>query len=70
MARAVLKWGLRDLAKKSVILANTISLVENGKTDPRASTLTAIQNTFEKAGIVFLPENGGGAGVRLRKRRK
>ena len=27
----------------------------------------AIQHALTKAGIVFIPENGGGAGVRLRK---
>lgn len=27
----------------------------------------AIQKTLEAAGIEFIPENGGGAGVRLRK---
>lgn len=70
MARAALKWGVRDLAKKSGVLANTISLIENSKTDPRASTLQAIQDAFEKAGIVFLPENGGGAGVRFKTRAK
>jgi transcriptional regulator with XRE-family HTH domain len=70
MARAALKWGVRDLAKKSGVLANTVSLIENGKTDPRASTLRAIQDAFEKAGIVFLPENGGGAGVRFKTRAK
>jgi hypothetical protein len=29
---------------------------------------TAIRRAFEMAGIEFIDENGGGAGVRLRKR--
>lgn len=27
----------------------------------------AIQSVFKAAGVEFIPENGGGAGVRLRK---
>jgi transcriptional regulator with XRE-family HTH domain len=69
MARAALKWGVRDLAKKSGIAANTISRIENGA-GSYAATLAQLQATFEKAGIVFLPENGGGAGVRFRTRAK
>ena len=28
----------------------------------------AVQRALEKAGVEFIPENGGGAGVRLAKR--
>ncbi|TPI55792.1 transcriptional regulator [Mesorhizobium sp. B3-1-3] len=28
-------------------------------------TVAALRNTFEAAGIEFIPENGGGPGVRL-----
>jgi hypothetical protein len=31
-------------------------------------TLLKLQRTFEKAGIIFIDENGGGPGVRLRAR--
>jgi hypothetical protein len=31
-----------------------------------ANNLVAIRMAFEKAGVVFIPENGGGAGLRLR----
>ncbi len=33
----------------------------------RLDTLTKIKTALEKAGIEFIAENGGGAGVRLRK---
>jgi hypothetical protein len=39
-------------------------------TDPRSSTLGALQRAFEKAGVVFLEPGDirdGGAGVRLKK---
>ncbi|EYR84210.1 hypothetical protein SHLA_108c000060 [Shinella sp. DD12] len=29
--------------------------------------MIVIQSVFEKAGIEFIPENGGGVGVRLKK---
>lgn len=33
----------------------------------RLDTITAIRSALEAAGVEFIPENGGGAGVRLRK---
>jgi hypothetical protein len=36
----------------------------------RLDTLTKIKEALEEAGIEFIPENGGGAGVRLAKRGK
>ena len=64
MARAALKWGVRDVAKKSKMAANTVSRIENGESDARSSTLAELQATFEKAGIVF----GADGSVRLEKR--
>ncbi|MFC3636021.1 hypothetical protein ACFONL_01265 [Camelimonas fluminis] len=34
-----------------------------------AANLDAIQRALEAAGIQFIPQNGGGAGVRYRQRR-
>ena len=69
MARGALGWGVRDLAKKTGVAANTINRYENG-TDSRGSTLRKIQRAFEEAGIVFIDENGGVSGVRFRDRRR
>jgi len=33
-------------------------------------TIAAIAKALEKDGVEFIPENGGGAGVRLAKRSK
>jgi hypothetical protein len=33
-------------------------------------TITQLRAALEKAGVEFIAENGGGAGVRLRKRNK
>jgi transcriptional regulator with XRE-family HTH domain len=66
MARAALRWSVRDLAEKSGITANTISRIENGS-DTRTSTVESLKRALEAGGVVFIPENGGGAGVRLAK---
>jgi hypothetical protein len=40
---------------------------EKGRRTPTANNLTAIRAALEAAGVEFIPENGGGPGVRLRK---
>ena len=64
MARAALGWGTRDLAKFARVSPDTIARLERGE-QLRASTVEAIQVAFENAGIEFIPENGGGVGVRF-----
>jgi transcriptional regulator with XRE-family HTH domain len=66
MARAALGWGVRDLATAAKVSPDTIARLERGETlYPR--TVDAIRVAIEAAGVEFIPENGGGAGVRLRK---
>jgi hypothetical protein len=36
----------------------------------RRQLAAALVAALEKAGVEFIPENGGGAGVRLKKRRR
>lgn len=67
MARAALGWSVRDLGERAGVTANTISRYENGS-DALTETLLKIRRVFEGAGIIFIPENGGGAGVRLKDR--
>jgi transcriptional regulator with XRE-family HTH domain len=69
MARAALNWSLADLAKASGVHRNTISNFETGKYGGEPSSLAAIRAALETAGVEFIAENGGGAGVRLRKAR-
>jgi transcriptional regulator with XRE-family HTH domain len=67
MARAAVGWGVRELAKKAGVTANTVTRIENGA-DAKQSTMDRLQHALETAGVEFIDENGGGAGVRLRKR--
>ena len=66
-ARVLLGWKQDDLADRSSVGINTIRLFEGGKSSPHRSTLKLLTETFEKAGIEFLGEDGNGPGVRLRK---
>jgi len=67
MARTALGWGVRELAKKAGVTANTVTRIENGA-DAKQSTIEKLQQALEGAGVEFIDENGGGPGVRLRKR--
>jgi transcriptional regulator with XRE-family HTH domain len=67
MARAALSWGVRDLAERAGVTANTVTRIENGS-DAKQSTIAALRAALESAGIEFIAENGGGPGVRLKKR--
>lgn len=69
MARAALDLGVKDLAELAGVGVNTVSRFENGA-EALISTATALQSALEKKGIEFIPENGGGAGVRLAKKAK
>ena len=67
MARAALGWNIKELSSRVGVAANTISRFENGS-DALGETLRKIRRVFEEAGITFIDENGGGPGVRLKKR--
>lgn len=66
-ARGLLDWTQEDLARESTVSSVTIRNFENGKTTAQASTIQLLVLVFEKHGIEFITENGGGPGVRLRK---
>jgi transcriptional regulator with XRE-family HTH domain len=68
MARAAVGWGVRELAEKAGVTANTVTRIENGA-DAKHSTMDAIRRAFEAAGVVFIEQNGGGPGVRLKEPR-
>jgi transcriptional regulator with XRE-family HTH domain len=57
MARAALGWGIRTLADKAGVTANTVSRFENGA-KANASTIKLIRQTFEAAGVRFTDDGG------------
>ena len=68
-ARALLAWSQHDLAFASKVSYPTIARLEqnDGPLGGRPSTISAIRTALEEAGIEFIAENGGGAGVRLKE---
>jgi transcriptional regulator with XRE-family HTH domain len=69
-ARGLLGWNQEDLATRAGVSQVTVHQLEAGSTQPRRATLDVIRRAFENAGVEFIDENGGGPGVRLRKRSK
>lgn len=67
MARAALGWGVRDLAREAGVSVDTISRFERGE-ELQPRTLQAIRSALEDAGVLFIDQNGAGAGVRLKDR--
>jgi predicted transcriptional regulator len=57
----------KQLAGAAGITKTALVNIETATSDPRSSTLLAIQKALESAGVEFIAENGGGPGVRLRK---
>jgi len=69
-ARALVKWSAEDLASHSSVSLRTIRRAELAERDTSITTPndSAIRNAFEAVGVEFIDENGGGPGVRLRRR--
>ena len=65
-ARGLLNWTVRDLAERSGVHRNTVTRIETDATGA-GHAIETIRHALEAAGVEFIPENGGGAGVRLRK---
>ncbi len=67
-ARAMLSWPRETLADSAKVAIRTLVDFERGARRPYDRTLADIRRALEGAGIIFIDENGGGAGVRLKKR--
>ena len=66
-ARGLVGWSQQELSKNAGVGTVAVHQLESGTSQPRRATLDVIRRAFEKAGVEFIDENGGGAGVRLRK---
>lgn len=69
-ARALLQWTQSDLAERSKVALSTIKRLEamDGPLSANPTTIDAVLRAIEEAGVILIPENGEGRGVRLRKR--
>jgi transcriptional regulator with XRE-family HTH domain len=68
LGRTALGWGVRDLAREADVSPNTVARFERGEI-MLAETIQRLETVMESAGVEFIPENGGGPGVRLAKRK-
>lgn len=56
------------LAEAAGVSSMTVKRAEgSGSPYPSAKAIDAIRAALEAAGVEFIPENGGGAGVRMKK---
>ena len=71
-ARNLIGWSQEQLAAFAGISLPTIKRLESkeGWLAGRPTTVYKIRAALEDGGIEFIDENGGGAGVRLKKRQK
>ena len=67
MARAALGLTVIQTAELADVSHETIRRIELGLQDVKEKTVGKVRSALEKAGVEFIAENGGGAGVRLRK---
>ena len=71
-ARSLLAWSQEELAGAADVSIPTIKRLEaqDGPLGGRDETGAKIRSALESAGIEFIDENGGGPGVRLKKRQQ
>jgi transcriptional regulator with XRE-family HTH domain len=65
-ARSLLNWTVRDLAERSGVHRNTITRAET-EANEHGHAVAQVVRTLEIAGVIFVPGNGEGPGVRLKK---
>jgi transcriptional regulator with XRE-family HTH domain len=66
-ARALLDWKQAELAEMASLGLSTVVDFERQRRVVSPEAVAAIRVALESAGVEFIPENGGGPGVRLRK---
>lgn len=66
-ARGLVELSQAELAAASRVGISTVRNFEAGRSMPVENNLHAIKGALEARGVKFIPENGGGAGVRLAK---
>lgn len=69
-ARALVEWPRDVVARRSGVDIEAIAAFETGRVDPGDDAKGRLKAALEEGGAVFIDENGGGAGVRLKFSRK
>jgi len=69
-ARGLLDWTQTKLSESAKVSLSTVKGFEGGRSAPVLQNLAAIRAALEAAGVEFIDENGGGAGVRFKKAQK
>jgi hypothetical protein len=64
--RALIEWSQAQLSQSAAIDLQTIADFEKRFRAADETTRRRLRATLEAAGVVFIAENGGGAGVRLK----
>lgn len=64
--RALIEWTVEDLAKASDVPAAAIVDFETARATVEPALVEAMAAALEHGGVRLIPENGGGAGVRLK----
>ena len=67
-ARALVEMTQPELAEAANLSLSTVVDFERSRRDVSVDAAKAIRKALERADIEFINENGGGPGVRLRKR--
>ena len=69
-ARSLIRWTAANLATASALSVATVRRAELKEVETSLTMANdlAIRRALETAGVEFIDENGGGPGVRLRKR--
>jgi transcriptional regulator with XRE-family HTH domain len=67
LARTALSLTVREAAELAQVSHETIVGIEAARASIKEKTIEKVRTAFEKAGIEFIDEDGGGPGVRLRK---
>ena len=66
-ARALLDWSQNKLAENAGVARATIADFERNQRTPMRQNLIAIRSCLQVAGLAFIAEEHGGAGVRFQK---
>ena len=69
-ARALLDHTQGDLATRAALGLSTVVDFERERRTVSTEAVAAIRTALETAGVIFVEENGEGAGVRMKKQRR